>query len=76
MRKIKRTKKPTLKQMQNMARNLEHKFDKPSVIQLYAWGNSMSIPVYYNFYVESTYSDQNLTWAALQDRYFEVINDE
>jgi len=76
MRKVKRTKEPTLKQMQNMSLNLEDKFNKPSLIHLYVWGKSRYESVYFSLYVEDTYNNKAWTWSALQDNYFTVMEEE
>jgi len=73
MRKVKRTKIPSQKQMQNMAQNLEGKFKRPSLIQSLVWGKSMHEPIYYYLYVEDTYNERDLTWTDLQDKYFELM---
>lgn len=77
IKKVIRTKVPTLTQIQNMCTNLRYKLNMPVNIEIYTWymshiGNPKS---QYNIYLSNEDpGDIYLeTWSELQDKYFSLM---
>lgn len=74
MKRIQRSKEPSVRQMLNMARNLREKFGKASLIEIKTWAYSSSNnKPQYNLYVEDIHNIDFKTWKACQDKYFELM---
>jgi len=73
MKAVKRTTIPTIKQMQNMASNLEEKFNNASTIDISIWSSKSIKP--YQLYVAYTHNLNFTSWKSLQDKYFEIMED-
>jgi len=79
MKKVNKSKEPTLKQMLNMASNLREKFGKPSAIEINAWDYNTSEDntnkTNFCLYIESKHSIDFDFWYELQGYYFGLMED-
>ena len=75
MKKVTRAKSCTVKQMSNMACNLQEKFKLASNIEVKCWKfQSGSEETSFSMYVEYfEYSKIYPSWKALQDKYFKLM---
>lgn len=76
MKKIGKSKNPSVRQMLNMASNLEEKFGKCSMVQVNAWHFSSGLTPNrpsYSIYVENILCTYHDSWKETLERYFSVM---
>jgi len=77
MKAIKRTKQPTLKQMQNMASNLQEKYGLYSIIQIDSHKfSSNHAQTEYWISVQTVCGQFLKSWEAVLDKYEELMEDK
>ena len=73
MKIVRRSKNPTVRQMLNMASNLEEKSNKPSMVEMCAWKYTTGESNVYWIYIEDTLNDRFEDWGKTLDCYFSIM---
>ena len=76
MKRVNKSKNPTIQQMLSMASNLRKKFNKPSSVHVVAWDfMSKMLPnrMKYRVYVENSISMNFDSWNETMDYYFFIM---
>lgn len=75
MKRIQRSKEPTVRQMLNMTVNLKEKYNKYASLSIWtrSYDNIPDTATDYNLYIADTDSWDFKTWEAYQDKYFELM---
>ena len=80
MKKVNKSKNPSVQQMLNMASNLREKFYVPSTIEVVAWHYDSDSPnpnrMKYRLYVADRHSKDFDNWITLQGYYFTLMEEE
>lgn len=77
MKRVSKSKEPSVRHMLNMASNLKEKFNKPSLIKIDCWhysgSGSNQNRAKYNLYIENKISIDFDFWYELQAYYFGLM---
>lgn len=77
MKRVYKSKEPSVNQMTRMAANLERKLGQPAKVQVEVWKMSQNDgpSIYYQLYLLNEKHEEFDNWPELQDRYFSIMKD-
>ena len=74
MKVVKRTARPSFKQITAMVDNLYQVYKQHVNIVFHAWDKTLYEPRYFSIYIaEEIFYETSLSWKELQNKYFELI---